>query len=77
VITEVLILGVSFAPFELSTFGDPFSYARLVIGLGAAAAGLWAFNRHRAKSAVLYFEELPDEVITTLGLISAPPARSE
>jgi hypothetical protein len=24
--------------------------------------------RHRAKSAVLYFEEIPDPLITTLGL---------
>jgi hypothetical protein len=42
--------------------------------LSAVACGLWAFNRHRAQFAVLYYEELSDEVITTLGLISVPPA---
>jgi len=73
-IVVLLVLAISFAPFELSTFGDPSSYAGLLIALIAAASALWAFNRHQAKSAVLYFEELPEELITTLGLISAPPA---
>lgn len=47
---------------------DPIQYAYLVIVLGGAAFALWVFNNHRAKSALLYFEELPDELITTLGL---------
>jgi hypothetical protein len=34
------------------------------------AMSLWAFNRYRAKSAVLYFEDLPPDVITTLGVAS-------
>lgn len=38
--------------------------------LGTLAAALWALNRHQAKSAVLYFEELPPDVIITLGLSS-------
>jgi len=46
-----------------------------VILLVIVGAVLWAFNRHRAKSAVLYFEELPDVQITTLGLISVPSPR--
>jgi hypothetical protein len=50
------------------------SHPRELIGLGfvltGMAWGLWTFNHHRAKSAVLYYEELPEEVITTLGLIS-------
>ncbi|MGO9337938.1 MAG: hypothetical protein ACLPY1_10565 [Terracidiphilus sp.] len=37
----------------------------LLIGLAVA---LLAYNNHRAKSAVIYFEEIPDEVITTLRL---------
>jgi hypothetical protein len=48
----------------------------LLIGFAAVAMGLWAFNRHQAKSAVLYFEELPDEVLTTLGLIAPQPAKT-
>jgi len=42
----------------------------MVVVLVCGASVLWAFNRNRAKSAVLYFEELPDEEITTLGMIS-------
>jgi hypothetical protein len=69
----LLVLALSFAPFEMQALGDPFRYACLFISLIAATFGLWALNRHRAKSAVLYFEELPDQLITTLGL-SSPPA---
>jgi hypothetical protein len=73
----LLILGVSFAPFEQSVLGKPVQYAELIAVLGAAAFGLWAFNHHRAKSAVLYFEEIPEEVITTLKLAYAPPNRNQ
>ena len=57
------------AEFELPSLNDPFRYVCMMSVLGAVALGLWAFNRHRAKSAVLYFEEIPPEVITTLGLV--------
>ncbi|MGB6829731.1 MAG: hypothetical protein WBE41_16910 [Terracidiphilus sp.] len=66
------ILAVSFAPLEMEALGSPGRYAGLDIGLIASAIGLWAFNTHRTKSAVLYFEELPDPVITTLGLSLRP-----
>jgi hypothetical protein len=49
-------------------------YGWLVGVLSVIAAGLWVFNRYRAKSAVLYFEEVPDEVITTLHLLMPPSA---
>ncbi len=68
----LLILGVSFAPFEQSVLGEPVHYAELIAVLCAAAFGLWAFNHHRAKAAMLYFEEIPDELITSLRLVSAP-----
>lgn len=45
--------------------------------LGAIALGLWAFNQRRAKLAVLYFEELPPEVITTLGVALFRPAKAK
>jgi hypothetical protein len=45
-------------------------YVRMVAVLIVVAAALWASNLYRAKSAILYFEELPDEMITTLGLMS-------
>ena len=67
-VVVLLVLTVAFAPFEQRALSDPFLYVGLFIVLSAAACGLWAFNRHRAKSAVLYFEELPEEIITTLKL---------
>jgi ABC-type branched-subunit amino acid transport system ATPase component len=71
-----IVLAVSFAPIEMVALGSPFRYACLCVGLIAVALGLCALNRHRAKSAVLYFEELPDQLITTLGL-SSPSAMAE
>jgi hypothetical protein len=41
----------------------------LIAGLGALACGLWAWNRHEARSAVLYFDEVPAEEIMSLGLL--------
>jgi hypothetical protein len=58
------------ADYELHALNHPRDLVVLGIILGLAAWGLWAFNRHRARSAVLYYEELPEEVITTLGLIA-------
>lgn len=67
-------LAISGTKFELRALSDPFQYVCMVGALGVAALGLWAFNHYRAKSAILYFEELPPEEITTLGLNSIRPA---
>jgi hypothetical protein len=64
----VVPLTVSFAKYEQNALHHPLQYLWLVGILLAVAVGLWAFNRHRAKSAVLSFEEVPPETITTLGL---------
>jgi hypothetical protein len=69
----LLPLAVAGSRYELAALHDPFRLGVMILSLGSAALCLWAFNRHRARSAELYFEELPPEVITTLGLISAPP----
>jgi hypothetical protein len=58
---------------ELRALAHPFQFACIVAALAVVAAGLRAINRHRSKSAVLYFEEPPEEVITTLRLMSLPP----
>lgn len=71
-VVVLIALAVSFAPLELRALGDPTGYASLIGAIGITACGLWAFNRHRARSAVLYFEELPDQPITALGLSSSP-----
>ncbi len=58
---------------ELKALYHPSQFACIVLALAAGAVGLWAFNRHRSLSAVLYFEELPEEILTTLRLMSFPP----
>jgi len=68
---------IPFALHEMSALQDLFQFARLAAILAATAIGLWVFNHHRAKSAVLYFEELPDELIMTLGLISPQPSKNQ
>jgi hypothetical protein len=55
---------------EWNALHDHSDFVCLSSVLIVVASGLWAFNRYRAKSAVLYFEELPEEIITTLGLVS-------
>ena len=58
---------------EMLALHSAHRYAWLVVGgLAVIAAGLWVFNRHDAKSAILYFEEIPDEVLTTLHLLMTP-----
>ena len=57
---------------EMPALHNQHLYAWLVATLGAIAAGLWTFNRQEAKTAVLYFEELPDEILTTLHLLMPP-----
>lgn len=57
---------------ELKMLARPFSYTCTIAALTAAAIGLWIYNRQRSRSAVLYFEERPPEVLTTLKLTSRP-----
>lgn len=67
------VFAMSSAEIEMPSLNDPLRYMCMTGLFLAIALGLWAFNRNRAKSAVLYFEELPPEVITTLGLVSVRP----
>jgi hypothetical protein len=67
----VVPLTVSFAKHEQNALHHPVQLIWLLGILLAVAVGLWAFNRHRAQSAVLSFEEVPPETVTTLGLSGA------
>jgi hypothetical protein len=58
------------ADFEMDALHNPSRFGLLLAILAAIVVSLWVFNRHRAKLAVLYFEELPAETITTLGISS-------
>jgi len=73
----MIIVIIPGAAYESDALGNPFQYALMMAILAATACGLWVFNRYRSKSAVIYFEELPEELITTLRLISIPPPRGE
>ncbi len=73
-VVVLLVLAVWFGPFEMQALSMAPRYASLIVVVIVATCGLWAFNRHEAESAVLYFEELPDPVITTLGLSLRPGA---
>lgn len=68
------IFGISGAVYEQGALHDPSRYATMVGVLLAGIVALGAINGARAKDAVLYFEEVPDEVIARLGLIYVPPA---
>lgn len=70
-------IGISVAEFEHRALSNPVQYVCFITVLGIAAVGLWTFNRHHARSAVLYFEEIPPQLITTLGLVSVRPAMAE
>jgi hypothetical protein len=72
----VTIFGITGAVYEHGALHDASKYATIAGVLLAASVGLGAVNRLRAKSAVLYFEEMPQEVLTRLGLIFVPPAES-
>jgi hypothetical protein len=70
-------LATMFSRYEQSVFDHPRSYAVLVAILLIAALLLSLFNRHQAKSAVLYYEESEAEVITTIGIGSWQPINQE
>jgi hypothetical protein len=56
------------AELEESALNESMKTAFMLSVLLAASCALFFFNRYRARSAVIYYEELPDDVITTLGL---------
>jgi hypothetical protein len=70
-------LAMVFSRYEQSVFDRPLAYELLVAALLTVASGLWLFNRHQAKSAVLYYEELEPEVITTIGIGSWQPMNEQ
>jgi hypothetical protein len=61
-------VAMSLANEEMRVLRSPVRYGVMVAILAAIAAGLWAVNRRQARSAVLHYEELEPEVITTLGI---------
>jgi hypothetical protein len=56
------------AEFEMSALHQPDKFGFMLSLLVGSAVALLLYNNHQAKSVVIYFEEIPEEVITTLGL---------
>lgn len=56
---------------EMIAFGRAPQMALMLGLLAVTATGLWMWNRHAARSAVLYYEEQEPEVVMTLGLAGA------
>jgi hypothetical protein len=67
-----LPIAMEFSNYEIRAIRHPGSFAVMLAILAAIALSIWAFNRRQSRSAVLYYEELEPEVITTLGLASGP-----
>ena len=60
------------AEIELPSLASSTRTLLLILLAAAAGSVLLVFNQRRARSAVLYFEELAPEVITSLGLVWIP-----
>jgi hypothetical protein len=73
----VTVLALSVGEFEIPALNESLRYVGMAAFLAATALGLRFFNHRRAKSAVLYFEELPPPPITTLGLVWIQPSGSQ
>ncbi len=69
-----MIFGISSAVYEQGALHDLSKYVTMTGVLLAGIVGLGVVNRVRAKEAVLYFEEVPQEIIARLGLIFVLPA---
>jgi len=72
----LVIFAMVTAEYEQPALRDPVRTVLMLVVLTATGLGLWIHNRHRAKSAVLYFEELQPEIITSLGLVWLAPSRT-
>lgn len=73
----LVVFGMVTAEYEVPTLRAPVRTELTLMLLIVAGTSLWGYNRHLAKSAVLYFEESPPEEITSLGLTWIAPSSAE
>ncbi|HEY2859661.1 MAG TPA: hypothetical protein VGJ21_14675 [Terracidiphilus sp.] len=76
VVVVWIILAVTVGTYEYKALADTSKCFTLAGTLAALIAAVSAYNRIHARTAVLYFEEVPVEAITRLGLVFVPPAKS-
>jgi len=73
-----MMLSLLFGIYELKALVHTRSYAVLMTWSAASAIALWISNRIRARTAVIYYDEILPEIITRLGLtFMAPPRPSD
>jgi hypothetical protein len=70
-----IILGTLTGTYEFEALHDAVKYVVMAALMGALTAALGTYNRMHARAAVLYFEEVPEEIVTRLGLLFIPPAQ--
>lgn len=61
---------------ELDAIRSAKTYSTVIGTMVTALVALGSFNRVRARSAVLYFEDIPPEIVTRLGLMYIPSSPS-
>ena len=76
-VAGIALMSVFVRTCEIPAIHSQRIFTLLICGMSALAAGLWVFNGYQARSAVLYYEELPEVLITTLGLVIAPKSVDE
>lgn len=64
------VFAMTVSDYELPSLNTPMRCLEMIVSAAALALGVSAFNRNRAKSATLYFEENSPETITSLGVAS-------
>jgi hypothetical protein len=67
------LLALTIGTWELAALAQPRKYLTLVAAFSGLYITLWIFNRIQARTAILYYEETPPEIITRLGLTYIPP----
>jgi hypothetical protein len=68
-----IALGSATGVYEYGALHNGAKFAIMTAWLLVMTGVLSAYNRVRAQSAELYFEDLPPEVVTRLGLVYVPP----
>ncbi len=71
-----LTVGLALGIYEHDALEHTGQYALMMILSAATITALWSFNRAHAKTAELYFEEIPEELLTKLGIANIQLARN-
>src|ERR1700739_410505 len=69
-------LGLLLGTYELDALTHPLNYILMILCAAAAILAFWTVNHLHARSATLYFEEQPPEILPRLGLTFVSPPQS-